>query len=452
MAVGVEAARRASRSSCTRAGRLLAQHAHRARAGGAAAGGERVRGVELGRVVVGQRGGDPALGPVAGGLRERRAGDERDAGALGRRPSAPRRGRPRRRRRPRRRLAAAPEGSHGASVRYRRACRSTSATRPRLSTTPATATPSGRSASARSRRELERARLVRLRASRGAGGDDGAAAGRAPARARRRRRASTSARGGAFDLDTPARPAPGRPRCTRPAAPARWRRRWSAAASGSASPRCARPATTPSRPRDGVLPVRERVRGRPPRARLARRRAGAGARLGRAPRQRDQRDLPRVAARCCSRASTSTRSIPAPGRSSDVGSGEGEGYSMNLPVPAGSGEEEFCALVEHVVLPAARAVRARTWCWCRPATTPTATTRSAAARSRPPRTRSWRRAGAHARQAGRPVLEGGYDLDALAGAVAATMEALAAAASRGLTPRERAGRARRRGGRALLGI
>ncbi len=38
--------------------------------------------VELGRVVVGQRGGDTALGPVARGLRQRRAATERHAGAL----------------------------------------------------------------------------------------------------------------------------------------------------------------------------------------------------------------------------------------------------------------------------------------------------------------------------------------------------------------------------------
>ena len=59
-------------------------------------------------------------------------------------------------------------------------------------------------------------------------------------------------------------------------------------------------------------------------------------------------------ARCSSRASTSTRSGPAPVRCRDVGAGAGEGYSLNLPVPAGGGEDEYCGLVEHVVLPAAR--------------------------------------------------------------------------------------------------
>jgi acetoin utilization deacetylase AcuC-like enzyme len=46
---------------------------------------------------------------------------------------------------------------------------------------------------------------------------------------------------------------------------------------------------------------------------------------------------------------------PGTGPLSDTGTGEGEGYSINLPVPGGSGEDVFCGLVEHVVLPAARA-------------------------------------------------------------------------------------------------
>ena len=79
---------------------------------------------------------------------------------------------------------------------------------------------------------------------------------------------------------------------------------------------------------------------------------------------------------------------PGTGPLEDVGSGEGAGYSLNLPVPAGAGEDVFCALVEHVVLPAARAVRARPRAHLGRVTTPTATTRWAAARSRPPRSPS----------------------------------------------------------------
>jgi acetoin utilization deacetylase AcuC-like enzyme len=42
---------------------------------------------------------------------------------------------------------------------------------------------------------------------------------------------------------------------------------------------------------------------------------------------------------------------PGTGRSSDFGSGPGEGYTVNLPVPAGSGEEMWLSLLEHVALP-----------------------------------------------------------------------------------------------------
>jgi acetoin utilization deacetylase AcuC-like enzyme len=46
---------------------------------------------------------------------------------------------------------------------------------------------------------------------------------------------------------------------------------------------------------------------------------------------------------------------PGTGALEDVGSGPGEGYTINLPVPAGSQAEQWLALVEHVVLPAASA-------------------------------------------------------------------------------------------------
>jgi acetoin utilization deacetylase AcuC-like enzyme len=45
---------------------------------------------------------------------------------------------------------------------------------------------------------------------------------------------------------------------------------------------------------------------------------------------------------------------PGTGPLSDVGAGEGEGFSLNLPLPPGSGEEEWLSLVQHVVMPAAR--------------------------------------------------------------------------------------------------
>jgi acetoin utilization deacetylase AcuC-like enzyme len=45
---------------------------------------------------------------------------------------------------------------------------------------------------------------------------------------------------------------------------------------------------------------------------------------------------------------------PGTGAASDTGSGAGEGFTINLPVPGGSGDEVFCSLVEHVVLPVLR--------------------------------------------------------------------------------------------------
>jgi acetoin utilization deacetylase AcuC-like enzyme len=46
---------------------------------------------------------------------------------------------------------------------------------------------------------------------------------------------------------------------------------------------------------------------------------------------------------------------PGTGSAGETGSGAGAGFTMNLPVPSGSGDDVFCALVEHVVVPAARA-------------------------------------------------------------------------------------------------
>ncbi len=46
---------------------------------------------------------------------------------------------------------------------------------------------------------------------------------------------------------------------------------------------------------------------------------------------------------------------PGTGALSDVGSGSGEGYTVNLPVPAGSEEDLWLSLVEHIVVPVARA-------------------------------------------------------------------------------------------------
>ena len=118
---------------------------------------------------------------------------------------------------------------------------------------------------------------------------------------------------------------------------------------------------------------------------------------------------------------------PGTGAMGDIGSGEGEGYTINLPVPAGSGEQEWLGLVEHVVLPAARAYA------------PDLILVSAgfdAHRDDPLaecelETDSFRQLALHvatlASELGVPagaVLEGGYDVDALAESAVVTMEAL----------------------------
>jgi acetoin utilization deacetylase AcuC-like enzyme len=50
---------------------------------------------------------------------------------------------------------------------------------------------------------------------------------------------------------------------------------------------------------------------------------------------------------------------PGTGPLADNGSGAGEGYTLNLPVPPGSGHDEWLSLVQHVVVPVARAYRPR---------------------------------------------------------------------------------------------
>jgi acetoin utilization deacetylase AcuC-like enzyme len=46
---------------------------------------------------------------------------------------------------------------------------------------------------------------------------------------------------------------------------------------------------------------------------------------------------------------------PGTGPASDVGSGPGVGHTVNLPVPGRTGDDEWCSLVEHVVVPLAQA-------------------------------------------------------------------------------------------------
>jgi acetoin utilization deacetylase AcuC-like enzyme len=126
---------------------------------------------------------------------------------------------------------------------------------------------------------------------------------------------------------------------------------------------------------------------------------------------------------------------PGTGPLQDVGEGDAEGYSINLPVPAGTGEAGFLSLLEHVVAPAARQYR------------PDLILISAgydAHRDDPLgglslETSSYGAMSALMRalgdELGAPVgavLEGGYDLRALASSVAETMDAL----SNGTAPPE----------------
>jgi acetoin utilization deacetylase AcuC-like enzyme len=118
---------------------------------------------------------------------------------------------------------------------------------------------------------------------------------------------------------------------------------------------------------------------------------------------------------------------PGTGPLQDVGEGEGEGYTLNLPVPPGSGEDVWLAMVEHVALPAARAFKPQLVLVSAgfdahrddPLAMCELTAESFAAMARHVR--------ALADGLGVPVggvLEGGYDLRALANSTAATLEAL----------------------------
>jgi acetoin utilization deacetylase AcuC-like enzyme len=120
---------------------------------------------------------------------------------------------------------------------------------------------------------------------------------------------------------------------------------------------------------------------------------------------------------------------PGTGPLQDVGQEEGEGYSINLPVPPGSGHDVWLSLVEHVLVPAARAFepqlillsagfdahRADPLADCR-----------LEADSFAEMARHVRRLGDDLEAPVGAVLEGGYDLDALAVSVGVTMEALVA--------------------------
>ena len=119
---------------------------------------------------------------------------------------------------------------------------------------------------------------------------------------------------------------------------------------------------------------------------------------------------------------------PGTGALSDAGSGPGEGFTINLPVPAGSGEDEWLGLLEHVVVPAARAFGPDLVLVSAgfdahrddPLADCTLSTASFGHMARAVR----ELADSVAAPVG-AVLEGGYELGALATSVAAAMEGLA---------------------------
>jgi acetoin utilization deacetylase AcuC-like enzyme len=119
---------------------------------------------------------------------------------------------------------------------------------------------------------------------------------------------------------------------------------------------------------------------------------------------------------------------PGTGWVADLGSGAGKGYTVNLQVPPGSGDASFASLVEHVVVPLARAYAPELLLisagFDAHADDPLAdclvTEAGYAAMAA-----AMRRIGD---ELGAPlgvVLEGGYALDALAASTVATLDAIA---------------------------
>jgi acetoin utilization deacetylase AcuC-like enzyme len=119
---------------------------------------------------------------------------------------------------------------------------------------------------------------------------------------------------------------------------------------------------------------------------------------------------------------------PGTGALADNGTGPGEGHTVNLPVPPGTGGEEWLSLIEHVVVPIAREYRPGLVLVSAgfdahrddPLAGCLLTEESYGALTSAVR--------ALAGEAGAPlgfVLEGGYDLRALAGSVAAVLQAAA---------------------------
>jgi acetoin utilization deacetylase AcuC-like enzyme len=141
---------------------------------------------------------------------------------------------------------------------------------------------------------------------------------------------------------------------------------------------------------------------------------------------------------------------PGTGPASDVGSGAGRGYTVNLPVAAGAGDALYVSLLEHVVAPLARAYAPQLVLISAgfdahrddPLADIRLTEAGFAALAG-----SVRRLAAELEAPVGAVLEGGYDLRALAASTAATLHVLTArdpppAVDAPLAPEARAAAAR----------
>ncbi len=120
---------------------------------------------------------------------------------------------------------------------------------------------------------------------------------------------------------------------------------------------------------------------------------------------------------------------PGTGPASDVGSGAGAGFTVNLPVAAGADDALYASLLEHVVLPLSRAyepqlvlVSAGFDAHCDDPLAGVALTEAGFAAM----TGTMRRLAAELEVPLGAVLEGGYDLRALAASTAATLRVLTA--------------------------
>jgi acetoin utilization deacetylase AcuC-like enzyme len=119
--------------------------------------------------------------------------------------------------------------------------------------------------------------------------------------------------------------------------------------------------------------------------------------------------------------------FPGTGPRSDVGSGPGEGYTINLPVPAGSDGELWLSLLEQVVVPAGRDFEPQLVLISAGFDAHRADPLASCALEAEDFARMARRVRGLAGELDVPlgaVLEGGYDVEALAECVTVTLAAL----------------------------